>query len=285
MARVGPGCCENAGPASEKFFGRDCNLSDSAFIQRVIQLCDYLGKWLHLVSKSSHFLLPFINVSTVQARPGGPFPLRRTQAFNFLYIHPVLFGARSSPFSVNRTMTCEPPPNFRVSQSSRSCLRDCRSTLKPASISPLAMGSKSSKALRPVKFLMQKLSSHASGHSLGVPGLRTSTWILLANMLITLSLHNSFVQRIILNWPPTSHYVQTGRSISRAGQHHGGNRKRRSGVRYRRKIENQVFFRDDSFRSRGCACAGRGAPLITAAGFASSRRSAMSLLRSDATLL
>lgn len=64
MARAGPGRRKNAAPASEKFFDRDCNLSDSAFIQKVIQLCDYLGKWLHLVGKSSHFLLPLIKNST-----------------------------------------------------------------------------------------------------------------------------------------------------------------------------------------------------------------------------
>ena len=85
------------------------------------------------------------------------------------------------PISVRAKLTCLPAPNFRVSQSSRSTLRACRSTPKPTSIKPSATGRLSSKAERPVKLRIKKLSSQAMGQARGPCGLNNCTWILRAN--------------------------------------------------------------------------------------------------------
>jgi hypothetical protein len=73
------------------------------------------------------------------------------------------------------------------------------------------MGNTSSKALRPVKLLMQKLSSQPTGHSRASPGSRISTWIFLANMLTTLSLHNYLFSVLILDQARDLPYKRIGK--------------------------------------------------------------------------
>ena len=172
--------------------------------KRVIQLCDYLGKWLHLVSSSRHFLLPFAEQLSGRNCRVTILCFPSPGCFNFTQrIYPLPSRMELLLVSVNRTLTREPPPNFLVSQSSRSFFRDRRLTRKPASISPSETGRTSSKAVRPVKLLMQKLSSQPTGHSLASPGSSTSIWIFLANILITLSLHNHLGRVVIFACGPT----------------------------------------------------------------------------------
>ena len=92
-------------------------------------------------------------------------------------------GCGSRCLSVKRIFTRDPPPNLRVSQSSRSSFISWKSTLNPTSNSPSEIGKASSRALRPVKLRIQKLSSHATGHPRTSPGSKISTRIFLANML------------------------------------------------------------------------------------------------------
>src|SRR2546430_15991022 len=90
---------------------------------------------------------------------------------------------RSRPASASRSLTACPPPNLRVSQSSISLSKAFKSTRKLASIRPSATGRVSSKAEKPVKLRMQKLSSQATGQSLGPSGSKICTLTLRANII------------------------------------------------------------------------------------------------------
>jgi hypothetical protein len=67
-----------------------------------------------------------------------------------------------------------PFPRF-VSHSLIACASRAGSTLSPASSRPSPVGSVSSNSAEPVKFRMQKLSSHSSGAALRSPSIATST--------------------------------------------------------------------------------------------------------------
>jgi hypothetical protein len=54
---------QNNLPGNENFLIEFATILTARSSKKVIQLCDYLGKWLHLVGSSSHFLLPFTEPS------------------------------------------------------------------------------------------------------------------------------------------------------------------------------------------------------------------------------
>ena len=129
--------------------------------------------------------------------------------------------------SISVSFTGFPSPNFLVNQSSMSVRRPSISTWKLTSSTPSATGSVSSKASRPVKLRMQKLSNHAIGQARRPSSPATSTCIFLANTKTPLgtTLSGTVSAGLFSTTRPVQHdirfqrhaRIQEGRSVSDGG--------------------------------------------------------------------